>query len=318
MTSHSCSRCSWLVLRSETGHSPFPAMNQRIAEEDEFLTRDTGGYVWHFVWPIEYNASDGDCELLQAFIGSLRDLPCDDKIVGKVFAPSRRGVRLPEIEIAVETELLSSVELFELMRPCTHSWQLFTQSDSPCSEWIPTRPVQLQPDSEDTYALVKSWINECVAKHVPTQHDAHALPSNNRKLSKACTPSSTYTPLRLLKVELKDSAWDISLIHTGANTCNIEPYLALSYCWGGDQPFKTTKMSLDKSNGTIDYHLLPRTLQDACKVTQKLGYSYLWVDSLCIIQDDEDEMQKEIANMKLIYGNAVLTIVASRAVSCSD
>jgi hypothetical protein len=67
MASHSCSRCSWLVLRSD------PAVNQRIVQEEEIRHRRYGNSNWYFVWPIVYNASDGECELLESLFKCILD-----------------------------------------------------------------------------------------------------------------------------------------------------------------------------------------------------------------------------------------------------
>jgi len=63
---------------------------------------------------------------------------------------------------------------------------------------------------------------------------------------------------------------------------------------------------------------LPKTIQDAIKVTRKLGVEYLWVDSICIVQDDSEDFQRESANMGKIYQQALLTIAATSARSSSE
>lgn len=70
---------------------------------------------------------------------------------------------------------------------------------------------------------------------------------------------------------------------------------------------------MNSGNLNVDWNLLPRSIWDAIKVTVGLGYCYLLVDSLCIIQDDDHEKAKEIALMPKIYRKAIVTIVASRA-----
>lgn len=97
-----------------------------------------------------------------------------------------------------------------------------------------------------------------------------------------------------------------------------EPYTALSYCWGGDQPQKTTKRRISSGDLVLDWEVLPASIQDAVRVTAGLGYSYLWVDSLCIVQDDDSDKAKQIAQMPQIYTSAVVTIVASRAERAVD
>ncbi len=91
------------------------------------------------------------------------------------------------------------------------------------------------------------------------------------------------------------------------------PYVALSYCWGREQRQKTTKTNLEEQQQNIAYDILPKTLQDAIKVTANLGYKYVWIDSLCIIQDDEADKSFEISQMPLIYSQAIVTIAAGNA-----
>ena len=93
----------------------------------------------------------------------------------------------------------------------------------------------------------------------------------------------------------------------------IEPYAALSYCWGGDQTFKTTLQTISQHKKDIKLGSLPQTLQDAIFVTEQLGLKYLWIDALCIIQDDAKDKSREISQMARVYGNATVTIAASRA-----
>ncbi|KAH9856595.1 heterokaryon incompatibility protein-domain-containing protein [Lenzites betulinus] len=90
-------------------------------------------------------------------------------------------------------------------------------------------------------------------------------------------------------------------------------YVALSYVWGGDQPFKTTLSNVRKYERGLELALLPQTIQQAIRVTRELGFELLWVDSLCIVQDSENEKQHEIGRMHYIYRYAALTIVAASA-----
>lgn len=95
-------------------------------------------------------------------------------------------------------------------------------------------------------------------------------------------------------------------------------YLALSYCWGGAQPHQTTKTRIKDRKHDLDYKALPKSIQDAIKVTVGLGFEFLWVDSLCIVQDDDIEKAKQIALMPQIYFNATVTIIASKATRAVD
>jgi hypothetical protein len=124
-------------------------------------------------------------------------------------------------------------------------------------------------------------------------------------------------PARFLHVgSTKDGNIFACIVPTMNN--EVVPYLALSYCWGGDQRHKTTKRSMLHSNGAVNVSLLPATIRDAISVTINLGYKYLWVDSLCIIQDDQQDRMAEIAKMPTIYSNAICTIAASFPAKASE
>jgi hypothetical protein len=58
----------------------------------------------------------------------------------------------------------------------------------------------------------------------------------------------------------------------------------------------------------VNYH---ETLRDAVRLVDKLGLRYLWVDSLCIIQDDPNDKELEIAQMPLVYNQSTVTIITS-------
>lgn len=110
-----------------------------------------------------------------------------------------------------------------------------------------------------------------------------------------------------------------SLHFPSHDTHTAEPYLALSYCWGGDQEYKTTKERINSGDSQLDWSRIPKSIQDALVVTASLGYKYLWVDSLCIVQDDDkNEVAKQIGMMSEIYTNATLTIMASKAESATE
>lgn len=93
--------------------------------------------------------------------------------------------------------------------------------------------------------------------------------------------------------------------------------MSLSYCWGGDQPIKLTKTSLEGLKGGIDIQSLPKTLTDAVKITDALGLSYIWIDALCIFQDDAVDKETEIARLPLYYSRNTLTLSAASADKCT-
>src|SRR5206468_126482 len=103
-------------------------------------------------------------------------------------------------------------------------------------------------------------------------------------------------------------------ILTAPSNCK---YLALSYVWGKDQP-KLTMSTLTSwsQEGALLETQTPRTIRDAMVLTLELGERYLWVDSLCIIQDDPEHRKKQIEHMYIIYHRAYLTIIAAGGDDC--
>lgn len=65
-------------------------------------------------------------------------------------------------------------------------------------------------------------------------------------------------------------------------------YLTLSYCWGRQKVLTLTRSSLEAFKVNIPFNELPPTFADAIKITLQRGFTYLEIDSLCIMQDDKD------------------------------
>lgn len=89
-------------------------------------------------------------------------------------------------------------------------------------------------------------------------------------------------------------------------------YIALSYVWGGPQKLRLTSSNKNKmaQPGSLAENL-PQTIEDSILVTESLDIQYIWVDSLCIIQDDDEDKAIQIGAMSQIYGFAYLTIIAA-------
>jgi hypothetical protein len=90
-----------------------------------------------------------------------------------------------------------------------------------------------------------------------------------------------------------------------------KPYVALSHCWGNTQPLTTTKQNLQDHIRDIPLSALPPTFRDAITIVRELNLAYIWIDSLCIVQDDPNDWEREAANMANIYESAELTIAAA-------
>lgn len=131
-----------------------------------------------------------------------------------------------------------------------------------------------------------------------------------------------FLPTRLLDVEafsngrslkLED---DIKLVGSASGQIqkggSAPRYITLSHCWGPPEkhPITTTRASLSLRMERISFAELPRTFQDAVVLTRKLGQRYLWIDPLCIIQDDETDWAQEASTMADVYTQSYCTLAA--------
>lgn len=106
-------------------------------------------------------------------------------------------------------------------------------------------------------------------------------------------------PARIIDVR-NSQGFDIVKLHI-LKPGELGTYVALSYCLGGPQAITTTAANLAVLTSYIRMFELPQTIRDAIFVARSLGIGYLWVDSLCIIQEDKVDKAKEIQLMEQIY-----------------
>ncbi|KAM3084572.1 hypothetical protein ACMFMF_001926 [Clarireedia jacksonii] len=154
-------------------------------------------------------------------------------------------------------------------------------------------PDNFEPGDEGTYAWAGHHLQKCVSSH-----------------DDCPKPVRGDLPTRVVKIIDAENLKPVS-------ESQKAHYVALSYCGGGPQTFATTTQTLKIMREGFKASSLPQTLQDAVKVTQNLGIDYLWIDSLCIIQDSDEDKFNELPNMGLYYGNAYFTLIAATA-KCTD
>ena len=87
-------------------------------------------------------------------------------------------------------------------------------------------------------------------------------------------------------------------------------YVALTHVWGGLVPVRTLNVNLSSHLAQLSLSSLPATFRDAVIITRRLGFRYLWIDALCIIQDSKEDWEIECARMGDIYRNSTITIAA--------
>ncbi|CAG9942401.1 unnamed protein product [Clonostachys rosea f. rosea IK726] len=108
---------------------------------------------------------------------------------------------------------------------------------------------------------------------------------------------------------LERFVWETHLFSTEESI--KEDYATLSHCWGGQSIIKLTTDALAQFQKKIETASLPQTFRDAILVARRLGIRYLWIDSLCIIQDSLQDWQKEAALMGEVYSNSTLNVMAT-------
>lgn len=147
--------------------------------------------------------------------------------------------------------------------------------------------------SETAFSCIQNWIQTCSTEH----EECGAI--EDAKL-----------PTRLVDVGLKDGI--IKLLETKGQSGK---YAALSHCWGKERIITTTKATLKERKEGIRFEQLSETFYQAIQLTRRLAIPYLWIDSLCIIQDDKTDWAKEASKMASFYQNAVFTIAATSSSS---
>ena len=120
-------------------------------------------------------------------------------------------------------------------------------------------------------------------------------------------------PARFVHLENSPKAGRAHIIDTAeAGLSQSERYIALSHCWGSSGvPLKTSQNNLRQFLQEIPATLIPSTFRDIFEVSRALGISYVWIDSLCIVQDSPQDWATEAAKMAAIFHNAYLTISAA-------
>ena len=109
-------------------------------------------------------------------------------------------------------------------------------------------------------------------------------------------------------IDVGDDSQDPHLHET--SEAELGTYAALSYCWGRTRTFTTTQATLQFRKDGFVLSDLPKTCRDAVVVARTTGLRYLWIDSLCIVQDSNEDWEKEAALMGDVYSNAVITLAA--------
>ncbi len=152
---------------------------------------------------------------------------------------------------------------------------------------IPGRKIALPQEAS---ALVRGWIDDCERNHSICRRPPGPLPT------------------RVLDVGRDGD--DPRLLEASGR---VALYITLSHCWGPNPGgvIRTERATIEDHLQRIPISRLSNTFASAVQITRSLGIRYLWIDSLCIVQDDEADWERESAKMGDIYAQAFATIAAA-------
>ncbi|EDO01337.1 hypothetical protein SS1G_03811 [Sclerotinia sclerotiorum 1980 UF-70] len=156
---------------------------------------------------------------------------------------------------------------------------------------------------ESFIKVLKAWLKECDSNH-----------------GCVCAPKDTHlVPKRLINVEIPTMPKIVTAdLYKNIPSGGIR-YLALSHKWG-DMPAeaKTTMKNIEERKDMIPLDELPLSFKNAIVITKALKCSYLWIDSLCIIQGLDGEFSQEADKMQTTFDGAYCVLAACSAQSAKD
>jgi hypothetical protein len=194
--------------------------------------------------------------------------------------------------------------------------------------------------SESSFSITQQWLQQCIASEPKTYESYSIFPENRPEGIPTYTHPAVHedhawsetdihlkTSVERLPAETPKRLIDLALYRLGANkvhlteTCGLGfEYATPSYCWGtphgGD--WLTTRNNVAARADALETDGMPKTILDSLLIASKLKIRYIWIDALCIAQDDPDDWAAKSAKMAGIYHGSILTIAAASSSSASQ
>jgi hypothetical protein len=236
------------------------------------------------------NGARWEGELIEIFSGAGRD--CLSPLVSQIimFYHHVLSRRFLANFSSTSLDLMEIIDITGINENCV-------ASRAPWSTLGTAHRIPTDAGSDRTFDFARQCIQDCLTN---TKHIACKPPSK----------SVSVLPKRLLDVGRVNAP--IRLIDTQGRPFK---YATLSHCWGTGSVLTATKANWHKLASNILFTALPPLFQDAIIVTRQLGLRYIWIDSLCIIQDSTRDWETESSKMGGIYENSYITISAT---NCGD
>src|SRR5579871_1088250 len=140
--------------------------------------------------------------------------------------------------------------------------------------------------------LASVWLHRCLTEHITCMISDEPFPT---------------LPSRVLDVDAPHSPSKLSLVESNGRHGF---YVTLSHVWGQQNITRTTTAKLSERKQSILLDSLSQTFQNAITIIRKLDIRYIWIDSLCIVQDDPEDWSIEASKMGSYYSNSLFNIAA--------
>ncbi|KAI0176112.1 heterokaryon incompatibility protein-domain-containing protein [Hypoxylon sp. FL1284] len=259
------------------------------------------------------------CDLCRLIYHTLKQTPSDHPPQDETLFDIVKELEQSDLRIAISadhiysSDPLSEVEMFDVLMVQVGPPIVPEASPSDEAYWRPAharlalqvpreKPLQLgkyrigrnilDPDlaSETNFAVARDWLQKCCETHRECPQD-----------------TSMPLPTRVIDVGISgDAPAPRLLVSSGAEG----RYATLSHCWGGPISSVLTTQNLKLFQSALPYSDLPLNFRDAISITRHLGIRYLWIDSLCIVQDSRKDWEIESSMMASVYRRALVTISA--------
>ncbi|KAM7182944.1 HET domain containing protein [Rhypophila sp. PSN 637] len=289
---------------------------------------------------LEQSASNG-CEVCQLVIDAFKATPWDEALwvgtrqgrgstnIDLTMCARAKGLKVSDVKMSIDSselwagQSLEDVRIWDtlmvLVGPNYDGRDLDDEDEDvkwAMENWVPVLPLTLTASrgngssiegtqvgrfqleqslaSPANVNIARSWLGDCRSTH------SSCLPNQSPRL-----------PTRVIDVGIGPH-FTTARIFVPQRKLEAD-YIALSHCWGGNIEAKLTSKTIVAWQDSLPYEELPANFKDAITITRELGIRYLWIDSLCILQDSAHDWEVESAKMGRVYGDSALTISAVAA-----
>ncbi|KXH25235.1 hypothetical protein CSIM01_04179 [Colletotrichum simmondsii] len=297
------------------GQTPFIQMSRRVEtakfpckiclllfSEDGLKALNSTAGLQHSTFVQCCSRAIGGCPLCHFILAKIKrdqgnDWPDDETLIFRNRSSMKDSKVLPPWIDILDGSLSSGKVVITIYPYAKHAASDEVSGD-PTANFVYRRPLQRDVKTQKVFSAAVRLYNKCRQDHRRCRYGRDAL-----------------LPTRVIDVGTVESP-TLKLFINDAEQEGM--YVALSYCWGGEQPGNLVRTTLGRMTEGIRMEELEQTVRDAVVATQKLGFRYLWVDAYCIIQDCAQDKAKEIDDMALIYKNAAVMIAAGTAARARD